>query len=559
MGERADIVLRGGRVFDGVALLPDATAVAVVDGRIAAVGTDAEVTGRFTPGRTIELDGGMIGPGFTDAHNHAAFAGYEMITCDVSAVTTRRGYREVIARYAQADLDGWITGAGWSMAHFPGGTPTRQELDAIVRDRPVFLINRDHHGAWANTRALELAGLHAGTQDPHDGRIEREPDGFPAGTLHEGAMDLVSRLVPPPTAEKLVVGLESAAGHLTGLGVTGWQEAIVGEYAGYPDVAAAYGQAIGKGRLKARACGALWLPRDAADADPRALIDGFSDRRKANAALGFRTDTIKLMVDGVAENQTAAVEEPYLVPCRCHGAVPGQSGWEPGTGTGLAYLAPEFLDRIVPLLDTAGFNLHFHTIGDRAARIALDALEGILPSATGESRRRHHIAHLQILNPRDIARFARLSVTANLQALWACNDAQMTELTLPQLGDQRAGWQYPFASLAAAGAELAMGSDWSVSSPDPWQAIHVAVNRTPPGKPDTPPLLPDQMLDLTTALSAYTSGSARLLHMNAGRLVPGAPADVAVASGNPFELPREDLWTISNVATLVGGEFVHGG
>lgn len=568
--DTADLVLRGGRIFDGARRHPTATAVAVVDGTIAAVGSDDDVRERFPHARDVlDVRGGLVTPGFVDAHVHAAFAGYEATTCDLSGALGRSDYPGLVRAYADASdpfapdpggpsAHGWITGAGWSMAHFPGGNPTAAELDLVVPDRPAFLLNRDHHGAWVNSAALRLAGIHAGTPDPADGRIERGSDGSPSGALHEGAMDLVTRILPEPSIERLAAGILAAQEHLAGFGVTGWQEAIVGQYAGYPDVAAAYRHTIADGTLRARATGALWLPRDADSVPLADLVGSFVGRRAANAARGFRTDTIKLMVDGVPENRSAALEEPYLEPCGCSGVAAAAGGWCPSEDRGMSYLGPELLNSVVPALHNAGFNLHFHVIGDRAVRTALDAVALTRP-AGGPAGLRHHMAHLQIVNPRDVPRFAELGVTANLQALWACNDAQMRELTLPILGTERAAWQYPFADLDESGAELAMGSDWSVSTPDPWQAIHVAVNRTPPGRTTEEPLLPRQALGLRRALEAYTAGSARVLHFDdAGRVAVGARADLAVSSVDPFGLPAGELHTVRNVATVVAGSLAAG-
>ncbi len=198
--------------------------------------------------------------------------------------------------------------------------------------------------------------------------------------------------------------------------------------------------------------------------------------------------------------------------------------------------------------------MHVHGLGDRGVREALDAFEGTDP------RRRHHVAHLQLVHPDDVPRFAALGVAANIQALWACHDEQMTELTLPFLGRDRAQRQYPFRDLYAASARLVAGSDWPVSTPDPLAALHTAVHRTThgdPGRAGTDPFLPGQALPVEAAFAAYTSGSAWVNHRDdAGRIAPGAVADLVVLDRDPFAAP-DDLGAARVRSTWVDGECVH--
>ena len=550
-------IFHSGRIFDGLRVQPTATAVAVADGVITAVGTDGDVRAAAGPDATaVDLRGRLLTPGFTDAHVHAVMAGLERLGCDLSDCA---GADAVLAQVAgsaasgsAASGSGWITGGGWHKADFPGGYPTREMLDAVVPDRPVYLVNADHHSAWVNSRALELAGIDAATADPEDGLLERDAGGFPSGTLHEGAMDLVNRVIPRATAEEMRAGLLEAQRCLHSVGVTGWQEAILGDYAGYPEASSAYRTLLDQGLLTGRAAGALWVPRSTTLDSVPDLVADFVGRREQNAAAGFRTSSAKIMVDGVPENRTAAMLEPYLQPCACDG-MPGHDGGA-SADRGLSYLPKDVLVAVVAALDAAGFDLHLHVIGDRAVRDGLDAVEHAR-RVNGRGTGRHHMAHLQIIHPADVPRFAELDVTANLQALWACNDAQMRELTVPLIGEERAGWQYPFRSLAASGARLAMGSDWPVSSPDPWQAIHVAVNRSHPDDGSDAPLLPAEALSLEAALAAYTSGSAWLnRHDHGGRITPGAPADLVVLSADPFSLPAAELHTVGADMTFVAGE-----
>ncbi|AUI51612.1 amidohydrolase [Arthrobacter crystallopoietes] len=567
----ADWIFHSGRIFDGQQVHPTATAVAVTDGRITAVGTDAQVReAAGTAAETVDLAGRLLTPGFTDAHVHAVYGGVERLGCDLSDVSGLDAVLACVADYAAATEKSWITGGGWHKADFPGGYPTRNLLDRIVPDRPVYLINADHHSAWVNTRALELAGMDAATPDPADGWIERGTDGFPTGTLHEGAMDLVNEFLPPLTEEDLCGGLLEAQRYLHSVGVTGWQEAILGSYAGYPDASSAYRTLAGRGLLTGRATGALWVPRSTTSENIAELVAGFEERRRDNSAAGFVTTSAKIMVDGVPENRTAAMLDPYLRPCRCgnpdgrdpSGGSAGHAAADQdadGDDRGLLYLPKEVLTETAVALDAAGFDLHLHVIGDRAVRDGLDAVEHARRS-NPHTRGRHHMAHLQIIHPEDIARFAALGVTVNAQALWACNDNQMLQLTVPLIGAERAAWQYPFGSLLAAGATMAMGSDWPVSTPDPWQAIHVAVNRSYPAYPDVPPLLPEQAISLQTALSSYTAGSAWLnRNDDGGAIAVGKTADLVVLNADPFRLDPGELHTVGTDFTMVAGIPVYTG
>jgi predicted amidohydrolase YtcJ len=535
----------GGSVFDGHRHLPghgllveDANVVAVLDpGDLDKLDLrDHDV---------VDLGGGLVSPGFTDAHAHPIQGGLERLQCDLTDGDTREAYAD---RYGGE----WITGGGWAMAAFPGGTPSAADLDAVVPDRPVFLPNRDHHGGWVNSRALELAGITAETPDPADGRIERLPDGSPQGTLHEGAMDLVARLMPLPRPEEYTAGLLEGQRYLFSLGVTAWQDAIVGAYAGMADTGSTYVDAVANGDLVADVVGALWWDRDLG----LAQIPDLVARRREQSGGRFRATSVKIMQDGVCENFTAAMLTPYLDG---HG--------HPTDNAGHSFVDAEELQEIVVALAAEGFQVHVHAIGDRGTREALDAFAaardaGGLDRLDPRQDLRHHIAHLQVIHPDDQPRFAELGVAANAQALWACHEPQMDDLTVPFLGDERATWQYPFGAIERAGGRLVMGSDWPVTSPDPMAAIHTAVTRTSYDDPREP-FLPEQAVDLTTAFAAYTAGSAWINGRDrldgAGVLAPGHAADLVVLDRDPFAGPTEEIGASRVVSTWVSGRRVFGG
>ena len=526
-------------------------AVAVRGGRVVAVGAhgDRDVRDAAGPGReVVDLNGRALLPGFQDAHAHPAFAGLTMVRCNLIGAQSLDEALARIARYIAGHPDAeWIAGSGWRMEWFASGTPSRQLLDQHTGGRPAFLVNRDVHGAWANTRALELAGIGPGTPDPPDGRIEREADGGPQGTLHEGAATLVGRHVPAASLEEKVQGLLLAQEHLHARGITAWQDAIVGDYLGNPDPLPAYLAAAQAGKLTARVRGALWWDRHRGGDQFEELLA----RREEGQAGRFTAGTVKIMQDGVAENFTAGMIDPYLDSCGCQ-----------GDGSGLSYVPPDVLREQVTRLDAAGFQVHLHAIGDRAVREALDAVQAAR-TANGPSGGRHHIAHLQVMHPADVPRFAALGVTANIQALWAAHEPQMDELTIPFLGQERAERQYLFGDLLRSGARLAAGSDWAVSSANPMRAVHVAVNRSLPGATgaEAEPFLPAQGLELAEALAAYTAGSAYVNHLDGsggtGAIEPGMLADLVVLERDPFAHPPGDLGSTRVLATYVQGDAVY--
>lgn len=531
-----DTVFVNGAVFDGHRHQARG-AVLIRDERIVATGLAAESAGQDA--QVVDLAGGLLLPGFTDAHVHPVQGGLERMHCDLSASTGREDCLARIAAYADAHPDTtWILGGGWHQPHFPAGLPTAAELDAVTGDRPAFLVNSAHHDGWANSAALRLAGVDATTPDPPDGRIERDP----LGALHEGAMDLVGRVVPDPTHAEIVAALLEAQSYLHSFGITGWQDAIVGRYANMSDPGAAYLDTATSGRLTARVNGALWWQRDRGAEQIPELVE----RRAELRAGRFRADSVKIMQDGVPENFTAAMIDPYF-----------DASGNLTENSGLSYVDPAALIEHVVALDAAGFQVHVHAIGDRATRESLDAFAAARDK-NGPGDRRHHIAHLQVIHPDDVARFGELGVTANMQALWAVYEPQMIDLTMPFIGPERTGWQYPFAGLARAGAPLAAGSDWPVSSPDPLAAIHVAVNRRVYQEQTYDAFLPEQALGLATAMAAYTSGSARVNHEDeAGRIEPGALADLVVLDRDPFAGPADEIGAATVRGTYVGGEVVY--
>lgn len=540
----ADLVFHGGSVFSpghGVREV----AVAVSGGRVVAVGSSDVLDEVATTTEVVDLAGRLLIPGFQDAHMHPVQGGLVRLSCDLSSESDEAGYLAKIRQYADDNPAlAWVAGAGWMMAAFPGGLPVRQTLDGVVPDRPVFLPNRDHHGAWVNSKALDVAGIDAGTPDPSDGRIERDREGQPTGMLHEGAVDLVGRLLPRASQEHETRALLEAQAYAHSLGITAWQDAILGHYSNIADVSETYRSAAESGQLTAKVVGALWWDRNRGSEQIAELVE----RRERFSRGRFQATSVKIMQDGVAENFTAGMTSPYLDSC---GHVTDNSG--------LSMVDPVALREYVTLLEQADFQVHVHAIGDRAVREALDAFEAAR-NANGPTDLRHHIAHIQVIHPDDVARFAALGVVANMQPLWATHEEQMDELTIPFIGPERTTWQYPFGALVRSGARLAGGSDWPVSSPNPLWGLHVAVNRAvPPAAGEVlPPFLLDQALDVETALTAYTAGSAFVNHLDdTGRIEVGMAADLVVLDRDILAGSPELVGEAVVDATYVDGDLVY--
>jgi hypothetical protein len=321
--------------------------------------------------------------------------------------------------------------------------------------------------------------------------------------------------------------------YLLSCGITAWQDAIV-EPVGHR----VYRSLGERGDLSGSVIGALWWERARGLEQVDELVS-----RSQETAPNYRPTSIKLMLDGVVENHTAAMLAPYLLDPRAT------------EKTGIDFIDPSIVKEAVTRFDRLGLQCHFHAIGDRAVRSALDAVEAAR-RANSWSDLRHHIAHIQLIHPDDIPRFRRLGVAANAQPLWATHHPEMDDLTIPFLGQERSGWQYPFRSLLAAGATMAMGSDWPVSTANVMAEIEVAVNRVAPETRQRTPFLKDERLTLADALIAFTAGSAFVNHLDdTGTIASGMRADLVVLDRNPFEDPPIGETRVA--MTMVGGKLVY--
>jgi hypothetical protein len=541
----ADLVLVGARVEPIAPRSQPADAVAVSAGRITAVGTAADVEGLVGPKtRLVRLNGETILPGFQDAHVHPVYGGLTLRSCNLHGLPDQEAYLAALATYAanHPELE-WLTGDGWTYSPFPGGIPRREALDRVAPDRPVFLTAYDGHSAWVNTRALELAGVTADTPDPDYGRIERDPGGTPGGLLSETAQGLVERLIPDPTQDELLESLLFSQRHLHSLGITAWHDPGVN-----PEWLPAYRELAEGGRLTARVVAAQqWWPWGGAkEPDP---LPRLRAQRESLRIGSLRADVVKFWLDGVLENGTAVVLEPYL----------GADGAATDT-RGTPNYGDDELSAAVIELERNGFDSHFHAIGDGAVRQALDAVAAAR-AANGPRDVRHSIAHIELIHADDIGRFAALGVAANMQPFWAKDDQDTREILMPRLGAKRVGARYAFADLHRSGARLAGGSDWTVTTANPLEEIEVAIRRVDPSQRDADPFRPDQRLDLDTALAAFTMGSAWVNRMEAdsGTIEVGKLADLVVLDRDLRAIPDGRTADARVVTTFVEGAAVFEG
>ncbi len=529
--QSADLVLHNGMIYTMNAAHPKAQALAVVGGHIVAIGSD-DAIGRHYDGKIdIDLKRQMVLPGFHDSHVHPVAGGVELGQCNlvdletIDAITAKVG-----ACNRDTQGSGWLLGAGWDLSLFPQANPNKRLLDSISTERPIFLGGADGHSSWANSRALELAGIERETPNPSHGVIERDAQGEATGTLRESAQDLVRAIIPPLTPQARREGLRRALKMANGFGITSFVAAAVGS-----DELAAYRSLVRSGELSARVVASIVATDPNADALMHAGDRGSSAR--------LRTDSVKIFVDGVLEGETAALLQPYLD--------------RPGLRGDLK-IRPEALAALVIDLDRRGIQVHMHAIGDRAVRVALDAVAAAR-KANRPSDNRHHIAHLQLVDPSDRPRFAQLGVIANFQALWAFPDQYITEVNLPQVGQARVEQMYPIESVLRAGGRIVGGSDWPVSSMNPLLAIETAITRSDPSGRIAGVLNPAERVTLPDMLAAYTINGAYLMHQETltGSLEIGKAADLVVLERDLFSIPAREIGEVAVTRTILDGMTVY--
>lgn len=535
----ADFMLYNGKIYTMAADRRRVESIAVQQGRIVCAGPESDCRQYARSGtQLLDLGGRAVLPGLTDAHIHPISGGMRYFQCDLTDFRRSEPILEAVAAFAAEHPDqDWIRGAGLWLPSVAGGYPTAAMLDAVESERPVFITSTDGHSAWVNSAALAIAGITATTPDPLNGRIERNAEGEATGLLRESAMGLVRRYIPPTTREERKAALVKAMEVANQYGIIRWIDASVDAEALsiYRELAAADSLSVD---IILSLAARMALSTDAAED-----VDSIFRAQPTDDYEQLSAHSVKLFIDGVVEGKTAALLANYE----------GESySFDP-------YLPAEEFNALVADFDQRGYQVHVHACGDLGVRMTLDAFE-YARRTNGVRDSRHHIVHLQLMDPADIDRFRDLDVTVNFQPLWASpEDTYISELTIPVLGPERSEWIYPFGALAKSGAVLAAGSDWPVTTINPFPAMQVAVTRRGPDTIARPAWTPQHLLDRFTVLSAYTNGGAYLSFQEneSGSLEVGKQADLIVLDQDPFAVPSEDLGRTQVDLTMLRGDVIY--
>jgi predicted amidohydrolase YtcJ len=530
-GPPADRVFLNGRIWTGEPGRPWAEALAVRGTKLIAVGKGSDVEDLAGKGTdVVDLRGHFVAPGFIDAHLHLLDGGLSLEELRLDGDSTYAEIRKAVSEWAQAHPDQhWVTGEGWQYEAFPAGPPTRLQLDAIVSDRPAWLVSYDGHSGWANSLALRLAGVTRTTKDPPGGTIGRDESGEPSGALKETAMDLVARLVPKLLPHEKEHALKAAIEQAAAWGLTSVHQAGIDEED--LELLANAIQEVPKLRVWA----ALWIQRD-----PTPNVLAHQDELRRRFAEGLvRVGAIKGFVDGVVESGTAAMFEPY-----------------PTGGRGTPRWTQEELDRAVAAYDAAGWQVMLHAIGDRGIDMALTAFERAA-RANHTSGRRHRVEHIEVPRLSDLPRFRAGGIVASTQALFAYPGPKPEDTVyIKALGPERARRAMPFKSIDDAGAVQAFGSDWPVYSAEVVRGIGCAVTRTTTEGLPAGGWEPEQRLSPEAALAHFTRDAAFAEHAEKekGTLAPGKLADFVVLSQDILRSPPERIWQTKVLLTVLGGQ-----
>ncbi|MBP1633734.1 MAG: nfdA 4 [Acidobacteria bacterium] len=534
-----DLIVLNGNVYRADGTGGFAEALAVRGNKILRVGSNREIkrlAGRAT--ETIDAHGAAVLPGFDDAHLHLVSGGLGLQQANLLDASTLDEIGAAIRAFAAAHPDRpWVLGRGWYYTPFPGGLPTRQQLDALVPDRPAYMRCYDGHTAWVNTRALQAAGVTRATPDPPGGVVVRDPaNGEPTGVLKEAAQELVSKALPQWTRGDRLRAIRDAIAEAHKLGVTSVQNAGVD----LPELEL-YDELLRKGELRLRLYNAISIepPFSEADAD---RLDALWRKHPGDALI--KTGAVKLMLDGVIESHTAVMLAPYAN--------------DPGTG--LPDMDEATLDRIVAMMDRRGWQILIHAIGDGAVRESLDAFERAAAANRAPARgRRHRLEHVETVDPVDIPRFGRLGVLAVQQPFHGNPNPTQLQVWAANIGPERASRGWAQRSILDAGGRLAMGTDWPVVSFDPRFQINMAVNRTTPEGTPAGGWLPEQRLPLAAAIDAYTTGAAYASfdEQRKGQLSPGMLADIVILSADVFAMPPERFLDARVEVTIFDGRVVY--
>lgn len=497
------------------------------EGRIIAVGDDSLIAD-YPDATVIDGDGRAVLPGLTDAHAHLASQGFLQVNLDLAGVDSLEAAVERIEAFADAKPAArWIVGRGWNQVLWPVKEfPAATDIDAVVADRPVWLRRIDGHAGWANTRALEIAGIDAGTQDPIGGKIVRDAQGRPTGILVDKAMNLIEAHVPSPTKDEIRQAYLGAVDSLLRLGMTGMHDAGITTKEAEVLIAMA-----DDGELDMRVYAMLAGAGEHLDAIGEPLIDYGNDHLDIRA--------VKLFTDGALGSWGAAMIEPYS---------------DDPENRGLPFWTQAELEAFVRKSNAMGFQAAIHAIGDLGNRMSLDAFESVQGSEPSPHRNR--VEHAQVITLEDIPRFAGLGVVASIQPTHATSDMNMAE---DRIGPERIRGAYAWQRLLDSGAVVASGSDFPVELPNPFLGLYAAVVREDRAGMPEGGWYPDQALSRAEALHSFTLAAAYAAHDedDLGSLEPGKWADFIVIDRDYFTVPASEIDDIRVLETWVGGERVY--
>jgi len=534
---RADLVLTNARVWTAEPTRPWAEAIAIRGNRIVEVASSDEVQRLIGEGTEVIDAGGKLAiPGINDAHTHFLRGSMGFFQVDLTGVRTLKEAQDKVISFAKTHpSDAWITGGGWDYSIFPDKRlPTRADLDAAVRDRPVYLWAYDGHTGWVNSKALEISGVTAKSKVQGYGELVLDSKtGEPTGTLKESAQSLVRSAIPSPTRESQLAALREGFHVAASLGITSFQNA-----SGNAAELRLYEELCDQGALSARVSLAMSVGAGTRKAD----FEKYAALMKSFPGPLLRVAAVKIMLDGVIESHTAAMLEPYS---------------DGASTSGAPSLPQERLNQLVAEADQAGLQILIHAIGDRAVRMALDSYEHAI-KVNGIHDARFRIEHIETITSPDIARFARLGLLASMQPMHA--DPGTNEVWEPAVGPERTKRAFAWRSLEQAGARLVFSSDWPATiSVEPMRGIHNAVNRrTIDGYPPDG-WVPDQRVSVETALQAYTINGAfaSFEEKEKGSITPGKLADIVLLSQDLFQIVPMDIYKTKVVTTIFDGKVIY--
>jgi predicted amidohydrolase YtcJ len=531
----ADTIITNANVWTVDRNHPRAEAVAILNQRIAAVGTSPEMDAwRGPQTRIIDAGGKLLLPGFNDAHVHFVSGGFQLEQVQLTDAKTKDEFTKRIAAQAKKLKKGeWILGGEWDEQNWsPSELPTHEWIDTVTPDNPVFVERHDGHESLANALAMKLAGVTAATKSPAGGEIVRDAQGNPTGVFKDAAQNLIAKVIPEPGLQSRIKAAKGALDYAASFGVTSVQ-AMVPEYSDIEAFSVLQERGELTSRIYVAPIETHW--RDQAKIGIRHAFG--SDYLRMGAVKGF--------ADGSLGSTTAYFFEPYVDAPNTHGLLSDEM--QPISG---------MRERLTGA-DKAGLQLCIHAIGDQAISIVLDIFQDI-EKANGERDRRWRIEHAQHMAPKDFQRFAKLRVIASVQPYHAIDDGQWAD---KRIGPIRAQTTYAFRTFLNNGVHLAFGTDWTVAPLNPMLGLYAAVTRaTLDGKhPDG--WVPEQKISIQEAIEAYTLGSAyaEFQEKEKGSITPGKLADLVIVSDNLLRIDPRAIREARVEMTMVGGKIVYGG